>query len=326
MEPPDSERKRVVVPGREPASPSTLGYFFREAVRRLWLSKRTSFLAVAMITIALVTLGGFLLVSENLTHALDEWKGASRVTVYLQPDILPPDYQLIDQWLAGHPAFAQRRLVTREEALARFKTHFSNLSGVVDELDQNPFPASIEVTVSEATVEASDFDNLVSELMRLHGVDDVQFDWQWIARLRQVVHILNVVGGIAGGILTLAAAFTIASVIRLTMLMYREEIDIMRLVGATEKIVRGPFLAEGFLQGIVGGLLAVGILYGGFEGARRLVGPSTALIWDFLFATFLPWYKSAALVAGGIAAGMIGTWLSVRDYAEEIPAPDRELA
>ncbi|MHB8998918.1 MAG: cell division protein FtsX [Thermoanaerobaculia bacterium] len=322
MEPQEERPKQVVVPGHEAPSAGTLGYFFREAIRRLWIARRTSFIAVAMITIALLTLGGFLLVSENLSKAIDGMTGSSRVTVYLEPGLLADDLQALESWFAARPEFAKRRLVPREEAMERFKSHFSNLSGIVDELGENPFPASFEITVTEATVQSPGFDDQIAALMRLRGVDDVQFDWRWIARLRQLVHIINVVGGVAGGILTIAAAFTIASVIRLTMVLYREEIDIMRLVGATEKIVRGPFLAEGFLQGVIGGLLALTLLYAGFEGARRLVGPSTVLIWNFLFVTFLPWWKSAALVGGGIAAGMVGTWLSLRDYSEETPVPE----
>jgi cell division transport system permease protein len=91
----------------------------------------------------------------------------------------------------------------------------------------------------------------------------------------------------------------------------------MRLVGATERIIRGPFLIEGLLQGTLGGLMAVGILYGLFEFARRTLAPSSSLLWGFLFTTFLPWQKVAALVAGGTLAGWFGSWLSVRERGEE---------
>jgi len=145
----------------------------------------------------------------------------------------------------------------------------------------------------------------------------VQFDWEWVRRLKRVVNIVNVVGLIAGGILALAAAFTIANVIRLTMMLYREEIEIMRLVGATERIIRGPFLIEGILQGILGAMLAVLLLFATFETARRMLLPSNSLIWSFLFNGFLPWQKIVALVIGGMIAGYLGSWLSVRESGEE---------
>jgi cell division transport system permease protein len=144
------------------------------------------------------------------------------------------------------------------------------------------------------------------------GVDQVQYDWEWIARLQRIVNVINLIGIVAGGILAIAAAFTIANVIRLTMMQYREEVEIMRLVGATERIIRGPFVFEGILQGTLGGLLALGLLYLAFESARRSLDPSSSILWGFLFAGFLSWQKAAALVAGGTVAGWLGSWLSVR--------------
>jgi cell division transport system permease protein len=117
-------------------------------------------------------------------------------------------------------------------------------------------------------------------------------------------------------VLAVAAAFTIANVIRLTMMLYREEIEIMRLVGATERIIRGPFLIEGFLQGTIGGVLSVLLLYGLFEAARRSLAPSATILWGFLFRGFLPWEKIAALIAGGMLAGWLGSWLSVRERTD----------
>jgi cell division transport system permease protein len=129
---------------------------------------------------------------------------------------------------------------------------------------------------------------------------------------------VNAVGLVAGGILALAAAFTIANVIRLTMMLYREEIEIMRLVGATERIIRGPFLIEGLLQGIFGAILALILLFATFEIVRRSMPPSNALVWSFLFNGFLPWQKILAMIAGGMIAGYFGSWLSVRESGEEL--------
>lgn len=309
---------REFIPGRrEPDIPSnTFSYFFREAVRRIWVSKRTSFVAVAMIAISLLIVGCFLLIAENLSRAAEEWQGTSRVIVYLHADATPPQIQAVDRYLASQRELAGRRFVTREQALARFKSYFANLAEVVGQLEDNPFPPSFEADVPPAMAQSRLFAQQMSAVGALPGVDQVQYDWQWIERLRRLVHIINVVGLIAGGVLAIAAAFTIANVIRLTMMLYREEIEIMRLVGATERIIRGPFLIEGFLQGTIGGILAVILLWVVFEASRRSLAPSTSIVWGFLFRGFLPWEKVAALVAGGMLAGWFGSWLSVRERTE----------
>lgn len=292
---------------------STTGYFFREAVRRIWVSKRTSFVAVAMIAISLLILGAFLLLSENLSRAVTRWQGSSRVTVYLEADATPAQLQDVDAFLAAHRDFGAHRLVTKEEALARFKSYFTNLNEVVGELDENPFPASFECSVTPRVAQSPAFARELSELRAIAGVDQVQSDWDWVRRLRRLVDVVNIAGFVAGGILAIAAAFTIANVIRLTMMLYREEIEIMRLVGATERIIRGPFLIEGLLQGTIGALVAVALLFGSYELARRTIPPASSLLWGFLFAGFLPWQKIAGLIAGGMLAGGLGSWISVRE-------------
>jgi cell division transport system permease protein len=310
---------RDFIPGRhEPEVPSnTFSYFFREALRRIWISKRTSFVAVAMIGISLFILGSFLLVSENLGRAVEQWQGRSRVTVYLDPEITPEQMRVVDAFLSTHRDFASRRLVSKEEALRRFRSYFSNLSEVVGDLEENPFPPSYEIEVTPVVAQSRPFAAEVVELRRLTGVDQVQSDWEWTQRLRRIVDLVNLAGFVTGGILAIAAAFTIANVIRLTMMLYREEIEIMRLVGATERIIRGPFLIEGLLQGTIGGIAAVAILAAAFFGAQRALAPSSSLLWGFLFAGFLPWQKVLGLIAGGTFAGWFGSWLSVRERAEE---------
>jgi cell division transport system permease protein len=299
------------------ASRSTLGYFIREALRRIWLSKRTSFAAISMIAIALLILGGFLLLATNLDAAIGRWQERSKLTVYLTPDVSAEDLAALEAELDGYAPFERREMVSREEALVRFKQAFGELSGVVDELDENPFPASIEIEVPSSAIESVDFNRRVDRLRGLGGVDDLQFDWEWIARLRRLVDAMNLIGWIAGGVLAIAATFMIANVIRLTMILYREEIDIMRLVGATERIIRGPFLVEGIIQGLFGGGIAVGILWLAFTFAKQALDPSGALLWSFLFSTFLPWRSVALLIAAGVIAGLFGSWISVREWSEE---------
>ncbi len=294
------------------------GYFVHEALRRLWVYRRTSMVAIGMIAIALLTLGTFLLVSENLNRAVDRWQGRSQLSVFLDRDATPAQIIGVRSFLSRDPALAKFQFISREAAYEKFKRHFTQLAPVLAELEQNPFPPSFEVQVTSRDAADPGMAKVLDQIRAIDGVDDVQLDWEWVHRLRRIANVLSIVGLVAGGILAVAAAFTIANVIRLTMFLYREEIDIMRLVGAKETTIRGPFLLEGFLQGMCGGLLAVGLLYGLFQGARALAtGPSSALLWDFLFSEFLPWPTSLALVAGGILAGLFGSWISLRESSEE---------
>ncbi len=303
---------------REPDTPSaTLTYFVKEAFRRIWVTRRTSFVAVAMIAISLFIVGGFVLVADNLEKAVERWQGKSHVKVFFDTGATADEIHAVDAYLASHAELRARHFVTSAQALQRFKTYFVNLSQVVDQLDENPFPPSFEIEVTPRVVQSPAFNGEMKALRAMSGVEQVQFDWEWLNRLRRLIDIINAVGLTAGGILAIAAAFTIANVIRLTMLTYREEIEIMRLVGATERIIRGPFIIEGILQGIIGGVAAVVLLFAVFLAGQRLLGPSSSLLWSFLFIAFLSWQKMAALVCGGMVAGWIGSWLSVRERVTE---------
>ena len=306
------------MPLRDESLPkNTISYFFREAMRRMWVSKRTSLVAIAMIAISLLIVGAFLLVAENLGRAVAQAEGKSRVNVYLDVDATPPQIAVVDGWLAAHHDFAGRRFVSKAVALMRFRQYFANLSDVVGQLDENPFPASFECEVTPDLAQSPAFASQAAELRALPAVEEVQFDWEWVEKLKKLINLVNLAGLVAGGLLAIAAAFTIANVIRLTMMLYREEIDIMRLVGATEGMIRGPFLIEGILQGLIGAAISIALLFGTFLAGRHFLAPSNSLLWGFLFNGFLPWRKLLALLAGGMLAGYLGSWLSVRESGEE---------
>src|SRR5438094_655224 len=123
---------------------NTFAYFVREALRRIWVSKRTSFVAVAMIAISLLIVGAFLLLSENLRRAVAQAQGKSRVNIYFDAEATPAQIHAVDVYLGGHRELMRRRFVSREQALQRFRSYFTNLSDVVGQLDENPFPPSFE--------------------------------------------------------------------------------------------------------------------------------------------------------------------------------------
>src|SRR6185369_13525754 len=137
----------------EPNVPSnTITYFLKEAVRRTWTSKRTSFVAIAMIAISLFVLGCFLLLSENLQRAVERWQGHSRVTVYLNSEITPDEQRGVDAFLASH----------KELALARFRSYFTNLAEVAGNLEENPFPPSYEIELQPGIAQSAGFEALMT--------------------------------------------------------------------------------------------------------------------------------------------------------------------
>src|ERR1019366_7267409 len=163
-----------MAPRGEPLPRNTFTYFFREASRRMWVSKRTSFVAIAMIAISLLIVGGFLLVADNLGRAVAQAEGKSRVNIYFDVDSTTQQIAAIDNWLAVHRDFTGRRFVSKEAALARFRQYFANLTDVVGQLDENPFPASFEGDVPPGIAQSAAFQHQAAELRATAGVEQVQ--------------------------------------------------------------------------------------------------------------------------------------------------------
>ena len=150
---------------------------------------------------------------------------------------------------------------------------------------------------------------LVHAFEKAPGVEEVQYDLLWIQRLSTAVRLVRGVGAFLGGILVLAGVFTISNVIRLTVYARQDELDIMRLVGATRAYVTGPFVVEGMIQGGLGGLLSLGLLWVAFRVAARDALAASDLMGRAV--VFLPAGVCLTIVAGGMIVGVVGSLISL---------------
>jgi cell division transport system permease protein len=178
-----------------------------------------------------------------------------------------------------------------------------------EDLGENPFPASLEVTVRQDRQSPDEVRRLVHAFEGAPGVEEVQYDLLWIERLATAVRLVRGVGGFLGGILALAGVFTISNVIRLTVYARQDELDIMRLVGATRAYVKGPFVVEGMLQGGIGGSVAVGLLWAAFRFVAADAVAASGLVGRT--ALFLPVSLRLAIILGGMAVGLVGSLVSL---------------
>jgi cell division transport system permease protein len=201
-------------------------------------------------------------------------------------------------------------LVSRGEALERFRALFRDLRSLPEDLGENPFPASVEVSLKAGHQSPAEVQRLVSAFEGAPGVREAQYDLLWIDRLATGVRLVRGAGAFLGGILVLAGIFTISNVIRLTVYAREDELDIMRLVGATQAYVKGPFVAEGMIQGGLGGLLAVLLLWASFRVLREDLMAASDLLGRAPLT--LPSDLVLVLVVGGMAVGVAGSLVSLR--------------
>ncbi|MCC7418070.1 MAG: ABC transporter permease [Acidobacteria bacterium] len=283
-----------------------LRYSLDEALLSLWRGRRSGALSTLTIAVALFVLGAFLIVTRNLDALAAEWGRAAEMSVYLADAITPAERTAVEAMLAPGSVVEARAYVSKADGLARFKQTFTDLAASVDGLGDNPIPASFDVRLRSTQEAQAALDGLAARLRQAPGVADVRYDRQWLDRLASSVRIVGAVGFGLGALLTLAAALTIANVVRLALFARRDEIEIMELVGAPGLFVRGPFIVEGVLQGGLGALLALLLLAALFFAIRApLLMPLAAAI-NLSSIAFLSPPLGIGLVLGGMAVGCLG--------------------
>jgi cell division transport system permease protein len=286
-----------------------LVYFFQEALTSLWRSRLINAISVGTISVSLFVLGAFLTVASNLNEVVSRWSRKAQVTFYLEDGTETRIRESLENRLRDDRAVDSVAYVSREQALDRFRTLFRDLRTLPDDLGENPFPAAVEVTVRLSHNAPEEIQRLVNAFATAPGVDDVQYDLLWIRRLATAVGLVRGVGALLGGILVLAGVFTISNVIRLTVYARQDELDIMRLVGATPAYVKGPFVVEGMLQGGLGGLLSVGLLWAAYRFFVRDSFEASDLMGRAV--VFLSPELCLAIVLGGMVVGVAGSLVSL---------------
>ena len=280
-----------------------LVYFFEEALTSLWRSRLINALSVGTMAVSLFVLGAFLTVASNLNEVVARWTRKVQVTFYLDDKVEDRIRAMLVDRLKDHPAVDTLELVSREQALERFRSLFHDLRSLPEDLGDNPFPAAVEVTLKGDHQSPAEVQRLV------HDFEHAQYDLLWIERLSTAVRLVRGLGAFLGGILVLAGVFTISNVIRLTVYARQDELDIMRLVGATRAYVTGPFVVEGMIQGALGGAISVAMLWVAFRVLARDAVAASDLLGRAV--VFLSPAVCVAIVLGGMAVGVVGSLISL---------------
>jgi cell division transport system permease protein len=286
-------------------------YFLKEAISNLWSNRLNNLVSIVIISFSLFTLGLFLLTAENLSRLIGRLTENIQVNVFLNGNTTREDQTKLESIIKQSPAVSRYQYVAPEEALKRFRSFYPGMKELTDELDTNPFPASYEVNIRKEFQNQAAVLDFVSKLRSEESVEDVEYDQEWIDRLQFIIRFVQIVGIVFGGILMFAATFSISNVIKLMVLSRKDEIEIMRLVGATNSFIKGPFLAEGILQGLLGGIPAILLLYLIYLLITARVAALSTPFFSLNQLHFLPAWMILSIFAAGMVLGFLGSLFSL---------------
>jgi cell division transport system permease protein len=283
----------------------------RRAIGNLRQAAVASLITAGIIAMCLFLIGGYLVLAHNLGRARAGWERQVGLTAWMAEGVSREAASALVVKVSLFPETERADYVGREAALAEFRDMMGDDARALAGLTDLPLPASIRVTLKPPFRNRAGVESVVARLAGESAIADLTWGREWLARAESLARLLTLGGAALGAALALSAVFIIANTIKLTVLARRDELETMRLVGATEGFIRFPFFLEGLLQGLAGGaaaLLALAAMHRALAGQLSLFA-APALLIDSI--EFLPAGAAASLVLGGMALGAFGSLAAV---------------
>ncbi|HEX4599821.1 MAG TPA: permease-like cell division protein FtsX [Gemmatimonadales bacterium] len=280
----------------------------REALLAFRRAPLLSALSVTTIAFSLFVIGLFGLVAVNLQGALRGVAERVEIVAYLLPGTPIETRTIAEKDIEAFPEVQSATYVSEDSALARAHAELIEFRDVLQELERNPLPPSIEVKLKPTFRDAEHVNDVADRLRGFGFVDDVRFGRDWVDKLDRLRQIAAAVGLVVGAAFAVVAIIIIGTTIRMAVLQRSREIAIMRLVGATDGFIRRPFLLQGAIKGMLGGLVAIALSFGAYTLINRLL----------IQAAFFSREQAIAIVGFGTLIGLCGSAASVGRHLRRV--------
>ena len=290
---------------------STLEYFVREAISSLRKNSLMSIASVSTVALSMLVLGIFLVIALNLNNIASVLESEVQISAYLRDEVEASDINKIQAEISKIDGVLEINFVSKEDAFKRFKERLGDQKELLTALEEgdNPLPNAFEIKISNPTK----VNEVAEKIASLEAIESTKFGQEVIEQVFAFTKIVRILGVIFIVFLTLVTLFIISNTIRITVFARREEIGIMKYVGATDKFIRWPFFIEGMILGFFGSVFASIVLY-------QVYGATTSQIYNSL--AFLPLIPknpfllkiSLFLTVIGTSIGALGSTISLKKF------------
>ena len=290
---------------------ATLLYIFLEALRNIKRNLLTTLFTIVTLGLSLAIFTIFVVVLTNVNGIIKQWGGKIQVVAYLKGGVAPAEVKKISARIESLTGVEKVEYISKKHALDLLKEDLKGYKGILDGLTSNPLPPSFEINLKSTYRNNEGVKDVVSRLRDVKGIDDIQYGQRWVERFSAILGFIELFAMVIGVFLGAATLFIISNTIRLTVYARRDEIEVARLVGASDGYIKVPFLLEGIFQGFCGGLLATSLVY----VMRSLLAmniPATFLsIVEIPFSLVM---ITCALIISGIVLGISGGMISLARF------------
>jgi cell division transport system permease protein len=286
--------------------------FFKRAVEDFRNNRLLNIITLLTISLSILIVSAFILFFINTNEIMNFWKKGLRVMAYLKPELAGSSLPDLTGRIQNISGVETIRFISKKEAFDQLKAQMKRQASLFDNLDENPLPDAFEIRMNAATQTWDKVEYLAAEIEALEEVEEVEYGQRWLGRYTHIFNLFKLTGYAMCGIFFMAAVFIVANTIRLVIYSRRDEIEIMRLVGAAERFIKVPFYFQGLLQGALGAGIGLAILF--FAYLAFVSNIEQGWFSGLFQIRFLSPLMSGAIILLSMLVGWFGSYLSLKQY------------
>ena len=286
-----------------------LSYSFKTAFKNIWLEKWIILLTILSISIGLSIFCLFVIISLNFDSAIQQWSKSFGIVVYLDKDINKEREEALRKTFHEDPDILEIEYISKERALTEVRKILGENALILDSMKSNPLPPSFEMKLKSELLQSAVVRNKAAEIKKMPGVEEVQYGEKWLSSLNTISSVMRNGAAILGGAILIAVTFMTYSTIKMFFNRRKEDVEILKLLGAPKSFIRLPFLIEGLFVGTMGGIISSLALFGVYTFTTMKIVEFMPSI--ELFTASLPLLIYIVIPAAGAVMSIVGSFIAV---------------
>jgi cell division transport system permease protein len=286
--------------------------FFKRALNDIWQNRFLNFVTITTISLAILIASAYILFFVNTGEIINSWKRGLRIMAYLKPDIQKADLTNLERTIQSMEGVHSLSFISKKEALDQLKAQMKHQSSLFENLSENPLPDSFEIRMTASTGSWQRIEFLAAQIESLTLIEEVEYGRRWIGRFVRIISLLRLAGYAMGALFFMATVFIVANTIRLVIYSRREEVEIMRLVGATDSFIKMPFYIEGLIQGALGAATGLVLLFVAFIIISSSIGQGFPP--GLFYLQFLSPKTMGGILLSSMLVGWLGCYVSLKQF------------
>ncbi|MBW2568748.1 MAG: ABC transporter permease [Deltaproteobacteria bacterium] len=287
-------------------------FFYKKAIQDIRDNKYLNVITIITISLSILIVSSSALFFVNANDIMRSWEKGISIIAYLKPDIVETALPEIKGKIQGMYGVAEVKFISKEKAMKRLKGQMKGHSSLLADLQENPLPDAFEISLLTSSADSKKVEKLAAKIEAMSFIEEAEYGRRWLERFTNVFDLFRLAGYAMAGIFFIAAVFIVANTIRLVIYSRQNEIEIMRLVGATDRFVKTPFYIESLIQSAIGGIVGLASLFVIFILITLNVGQVSSS--DIFHIRFLSSDVLCGIMIGSIFVGWLGCYISLKQF------------